>query len=332
MRPSGTQSRARQILGHESAALFFILIGLIFGIGGLSGGNSLSRLNATNVLLQSSIKGVAAVGQAFIILTAGIDVSVGGMGLFASAMGAALVSSSWESILGHPIAWGLGILAMLGASIGWGAINGILVSRVGIPALISTLGLWQITTGAAFEVIKGKSVGGLPEAINWFGQGTVAGVPVPVIVFIVVAVIAYLILNYTSYGRSIYAVGGNPVSAWLSGIDVRKVMFTVFLISGFLSGLTAILQLGRVESASMNSLSGLEIDTIAAVAIGGVSLMGGRGNLIGVVLGTLIVGVISNGLSILRASPPLIRIAKGAIVIAAVVIDYVRRKRTAEVV
>jgi ribose/xylose/arabinose/galactoside ABC-type transport system permease subunit len=332
MRPSGAQNRARQILGHESAALFFILIGLIFGIGGISEGASLSRLNATNVLLQSSIKGVTAVGQAFVILTAGIDVSVGGMALFASTVGAALISTTWENIIGHPVSMGLGLLVMVGVSVGWGAVNGALVSRVGIPALIATLGLWQITTGAAFEVILGKTVGGLPEAISWFGQGMVAGVPVPVIVFIVVAVIAYLVLNYTSYGRAIYAVGGSPVSAWLSGINVKKVLFTVFLISGFLAGLTAILQLGRVESASMNSLSGLEIDSIAAVAIGGVSLMGGRGNLIGVVLGTLIVGVISNGLSILRASPPLIRIAKGAIVIAAVVIDYVRRKRTAEVV
>ena len=182
--------------------------------------------------------------------------------------------------------------------------------------------------GAAFEIIQGFSIGDLPEHLAWWGQGTVGVVPVPVIIYVVVAIVAYYVLNYTTFGRSIYATGGNPVSAWLSGINVKRVLFSVYAISGFLAGLAAFIQLGRVMSASMMGLEGLEIDSIAAVTIGGVSLFGGRGNLIGVILGTLIIGTVNNGLSVLKAAPAAIRIVKGAIIILAVAIDTVRRRRS----
>jgi ribose/xylose/arabinose/galactoside ABC-type transport system permease subunit len=317
----------RSVFRHENANLGIVLLALIFGIGGLTKGGSLSIVNASNVLLQSSIRGITAVGQAFVILTAGIDVSVGGNALFCSIMGTALMSTDWQSIVGHPLSPGLGVLLMILAGLGWGTVNSTLVSRVGIPALISTLGLWQITTGAAFSITQGKTIGGVPESLAWWGQGTVGYAPVPVIIFILVAIVAYYVLNYTSYGRAVYATGGNPTSAWLSGINVPRILFSVYAIAGFLAGLASFIQLGRIMSASMMSLEGLEIDSIAAVTIGGVSLMGGRGNLIGVVLGTLIIGVVNNGLSVLRAGPPAIRIVKGAIIILAVAIDYIRRRR-----
>lgn len=320
-------ARARSLFRHENANLVIVLLALIFGIGGLTKGGSLSAVNATNVLLQSSTRGITAVGQAFVILTGGIDVSVGGNALFCSILGTALMSTEWQSLIGYPIAPGLGVLLMILAGLGWGTANSTLVSRVGIPALISTLGLWQITTGAAFSITTGKTIGGVPEGLAWWGQGTVGPVPVPVIIFILVAIVAYYVLNYTSYGRSVYATGGNPVSAWLSGINVPRVLFSVYAIAGFCAGLASFIQLGRIMSASMMSLEGLEIDSIAAVTIGGVSLMGGRGTLIGVVLGSLIIGVVNNGLSVLRAGPPAIRIAKGTIIIAAVAVDYIRRRR-----
>ena len=322
------RERARSILAHESATLVIVLMALIFGIGGFTRGGTLTLDNARNVMLQSSIRGIASIGQAMVILTAGIDVSVGGNALFCTTIGAALLTSSDLNIIGHPLPLGLGILIVIVSGLGWGAVNSVLVSRVGIPALISTLGLWQITTGAAFEIIEGRTIGKLPEALAWWGQGTVAGVPVPVIIFVTVAVVAYYVLNYTTYGRSIYATGGNPASAWLSGINVKRVLFSVFLIAGFLAGLAAFIQLGRVMSANMKGMMGLEIDSIAAAAIGGVSLMGGRGNLIGVIIGSLIIGTINNGLSVLKAGAATVRIAKGAIIIAAVAVDYVRRRRS----
>ena len=324
----GVGARVRAVFRHENATLGMVLLALIFGLGGFTGGGTLSFVNVRNVMLQSSIRGIIAVGQAFVILTGGIDVSVGGNALFCSILGTSLMSSDWQSIIGYPLPIGLGVLIMMLAGLGWGIVNSALVSRVGIPALISTLGLWLITTGAAFRLTAGKTIGGVPEGLAWWGQGIVGGVPVPVIMFIIVAIVGYYVLNYTSYGRSIYATGGNPVSAWLSGINVPMVLFSVYAVAGFLSGLASFIQLGRIMSASMMSLKGLEIDTIAAVTIGGVSLMGGRGNLIGVVLGTLILGVVNNGLSVLRAGPPAIRIVKGTIIIAAVAIDYIRRWRS----
>lgn len=322
------QERARRLLRHENATLLWILLGLIFGVGGITKGATLTAINARNVLLQSAIRGIASIGQAFVILTAGIDVSVGGNGLFCTTLGASLVSSEWQSVLGHPIATPAAILIMLISGLGWGAVNGTLVSKVGIPALISTLGIWQITDGGAYAITQGDSIGGIPDAMVRWGQGEIAGVPIPVIIFIVVAVIAYYVLNYTSFGRSIYATGGNPASAWLSGINTKKILFAVYLISGFCAGLAGFIQLGRVASASLTSLDSLEMDSIAAVAIGGVSLFGGRGNLIGVIIGSLIMGVINNTLSVLKVGPAAIRIVKGAIIIIAVGIDTIRQKRS----
>jgi len=142
----------------------------------------------------------------------------------------------------------------------------------------------------------------------------------------VVAIVAYFVLAHTPFGRQVYAAGGNPLSAWLSGIRVREIQFAVFVIAGFLAGIGGIVHTARVMSASMRSLGGLELDSIAAVCVGGVSLMGGRGTLIGVVIGALIIGVINNGMSLLGAGPAMQGIVKGVIIIAAVAIDYIRRR------
>jgi ribose/xylose/arabinose/galactoside ABC-type transport system permease subunit len=195
-----------------------------------------------------------------------------------------------------------------------------------MPALIVTLAMWEITKGVAFQVSGGYSITQMPEALVWFGSGTIAGVPVPVIAFIAVAVIAYFILSHTPFGRSVYAVGGNPVSAWLSGINVKRIIFSVYVIAGFLAGMAGVIMTARVMSASMRTLQGLELNTIAAVCIGGVSLMGGIGSIIGVVIGILIIGVINNGMSVLGAGPAVQGIVKGVIIFTAVAIDYVRHR------
>jgi len=320
------RERARHVFTHENAALTFVLIGLIFAMGGVTRGKTLSMANGMNTLLLSSIRGIAAIGQGMVILTAGIDVSVGGNALFCSVLGAALLTSNWQNIIGHPLPLGLTVLIMLLAGAAWGAFNGAMVSRVGIPALISTLGLWQITTGVAYRICQGRDIHYQPEGLGWWGSGTVFGVPVPVIIFVVVAVIAYFVLHHTTYGRWVYAVGGNPVSAWLSGINVKNILFSVYTIAGFFCGLAAFLMLGRIMLSSMRSLAGLEIDTIAAATVGGVSLMGGRGTLIGVILGNLILGVVNNAMTVLNVDPSVMGIAKGSIIILAVVIDYMRRR------
>ena len=318
---------ARRFLRHENAILIIILAALIAGISALSHGLTTSRVNMMNILLQSSTRGVAAIGQAFVILTAGIDVSVGGAGLMCSVLGASLMTTDLENnIIGYPASMYVAIPLMLLAGLGWGAINGSSVSRIGMPPLIVTLAMWQITSGVAFRICEGRSVEHLSGSFAFFGQSIIAGVPVPVIIFISVAVVAYFVLNHTTFGKAVYAVGGNPVSAWLSGIKVRNIIMSVYVISGFLAGLAGVIFASRTMSASMNSLLGLELDCIGATVVGGISLMGGRGSLIGVIIGVIIIGVINNAMSVLGVSPAWMGIAKGAIIFSAVAIDTIRRR------
>jgi len=328
-RPEAVTARetAKRIFRHENAVLAIVLGALIGGMGVATKGVSIRAQNMVNVLLHSSIRGVATIGQAFVILSGGIDLSIGGVGLFCSLLGVLMMTEAeWLNLVGHPVSIYIGIPVMLLAGAGWGTINGVSVSRIGMPPLIVTLAMWEISKGAAFRMSGGTSAGFLPESLAFFGSGRVAGVPVPIIIFIGVAAVAYFVLHYTSFGRSAYAVGGSPVSAWLSGINVRNVRFTVYVISGLLTGLAAVLVSAFTMIASMRTLEGLELDTIAAVCIGGVSLMGGRGTVIGAVIGVLIVSVINNAMTILGAEPTLQNITKGAIIITAVAIDYVRRR------
>jgi ribose/xylose/arabinose/galactoside ABC-type transport system permease subunit len=195
-----------------------------------------------------------------------------------------------------------------------------------MPALIVTLTVWQITNGIAYQIGKGRSIGGLPKSMAFFGHGEIFGIPVPVIIFAVVAALAYFVLKYTKFGRSVYAVGGNPVSSYLSGISVNKIIFAVFVICGFLVGLSSIIILSRGMSASMLSAIGFELDTIAACVVGGISLFGGRGTLFGILIGVLIIGFINNGMNLLGVPPPLQEIVKGVIIIGAVAIDSVRKR------
>lgn len=328
--PKSFSDRARDaaklLFRNENATLGMVLVAVIFIMGYITKGLSLALMNMKNVLMQSSVRGLGAIGEAFVILNAGIDVSIGGVGLFCAVLGAAVMTDSQYNIIGTPLPLALGLLIMLMAGVGWGAINGSSVSRIGMPALIVTLAMWEISTGASFVVTKGISIPRLPKGLAFFASD-VAGVPVPAIIFAVAAVVGYFVLNHTTFGREMYAVGGNPVSSWLSGIKVKNVTFSAYVISGFLAGLAAIITTARLMSASMKSMMGLELDAIASVVVGGISLTGGRGNLIGVIIGVLIIGVVNNGMSILGASPDLQRIVKGVIIFTAVAVDFLRRRR-----
>lgn len=317
----------KSFLRHENALLIIVFIGLLGGMSVMTNGLITRRVNIMNILLQSSIRGVASVGQSFVILSGGIDVSVGGVGLVCSLLGARLMTElSYLSITGQPMSIYPSIAIMLLVGALWGALNGVITSRVGVPPLIVTLGMWQITNGVSFLVSKGRSITGQPSSLTFFGSGTIAGVPVPVIIFISIAVVAYFVLQHTSFGRMFYAVGGNPTSAWLSGINVRKIIHSGYIISGLLAGLAGVIVVARVMSASGRTLYGLEIDSIAAATVGGMSLMGGRGSIIGVVIGVIIIGLIDNCMSLLGAEPSLAGIVKGSIIIAAVATDYIRRR------
>jgi ribose/xylose/arabinose/galactoside ABC-type transport system permease subunit len=316
----------RRIFGHENAILIIILVGIIGVLAVATRGASIAPGNVRNVLLQSSMRGIASVGQGFVLLCAYFDLSVGGLATMLTLLGATLLTEvPKHSLLGHPLAPAIGIPIMVLAGLGIGSVNGFSVSRLRMPALIVTLCMWQITNGIAYQIGRGWSVAGLPKSLAFFGQGQIAGIPVAVILFVAVAVSAYFVLNYTTFGRSVYAVGGNPTSAYLSGIRVGHIVFVVFVICGFLTALSSIIILSRYMSASMLVALGFELDTIAACIIGGVSLFGGRGTLIGIVMGVLIIGFLNNGMNIMGVPPPMQEVVKGSIIIGAVAVDTLRK-------
>lgn len=327
-RVSRAKDIARRFLRHENAVLVVVLVVLIGVVAVVTKGLSTQPTNVVNVIRHSSMRGIAGIGQAFVILTAGIDVSVGGVALVTAVLGAGLMTANArQCLLGSPLPLALGLAIMLLTGLGWGAVSGLSVSRIGMPPLIVTLAVWQVVNGIAFHMCLGRAIGGLPAGIALFGIGTVANVPVPSIIFISVAVVAYLVMTYTTYGKSVYAVGGNPVSAWLSGIKVNNILFSVYVVSGFLAALAGVIYTALAQSSSMGTAGGVMLDSIAAATVGGVSLAGGKGTIIGVVLGTLIIGVINNLFSLLGALPALQGIAKGAIIIGAVALDYVIYRR-----
>jgi len=233
-----------------------------------------------------------------------------------------------QNILGYtgPASIWVGIPAMLAMGAGLGAISGLFVSRIGVPPFIATLGMWQVAHGIGFLITGGFTIPHLIDPLRFFGQGFIYGFPVAGIIWIAVGVIAYFVLHYTSYARAVYATGSNPVSAWLSGVSVKNTQLSVYIISGFTAALGGLIRTARVMSVSYSSFDFLELQTIASAVIGGVSLFGGKGTVIGVVIGALIISIIINGMAILRADPFLESLVLGVIVIAAVAIDYWRRR------
>ena len=316
----------RRIVAHENAVIGLALAILIAALGGASRGATVTPSNIANVLLQSSVRGAVAVGQAFVILTANIDLSVSGIGIMAMMTGGAMITAQWQNIvvpfLGHPASIYMAIPVMLVVGACWGLLNGVLVSRLGIPSLIATFGVWQLGYGAAYYVTNGEALMEMPENLAVYGS-----LPAAPIIFFAVAAVAYFVLNHTSFGRNVYATGGNPVSSFLSGINVRRTQLYVFAISGLFAGLGGLMFMSRGMAASIEALRGLELDSIASCAIGGISLFGGQGNIIGVVLGALIIGVVNNAISVMHMGHAGRYIVKGAIIIGAVAADILRRRR-----
>ena len=264
------------------------------------------------------------------MLSAGIDLSVGGVGALCMVLGGLLITGPEAGVPGLladltlPLATGIVISLLLGAGVG--AANGSLVTRVRMPPLIVTLAMWIIARGGATAISHGARVNIMPHALVAFGQGNIAGVPLPFVVFIVVAVLAYLVLYHTAFGKSVYSTGGNPATSWLSGVKVDKITLLVYIISGFLAGLAGVLIMARSNVAAAISVGSLELDTVAAVVIGGTSLLGGRGSLIGVVLGVMILGFVSNGMNVMALGPAAQEIVRGVIIFVAVAIDQIRRR------
>lgn len=277
----------------------------------------LTPLNLVNVARQSSINAILAAGQTFVIMTSGIDLSVG------SVLAVGSTVSTDLAVRGVPVP-----LAMLGGLVMGGLIgslSGLFVSRTRIPPFIVTLGMLNIGRGITYLWTGARVVSNLPPGYSVLGRGQVFGIPTPVLIMAIVYIAGYITLSQTKFGRSLYAIGGNKEAAKLSGINVSNCLFAVYAISGVLAALGGVVLAGRLNSGQPEAGVGYELDAIAAVVIGGTSLFGGQGSIGGTLIGAFVMGVLRNGLNLLNVSAFWQQIAIGSVVIGAVGVDTMRK-------
>jgi ribose/xylose/arabinose/galactoside ABC-type transport system permease subunit len=277
----------------------------------------LTKSNLLNVALQASVDAILAYGQTFVILTAGIDLSVGSV----LALSGVLMASMTNQ---HGVAAGIVIGLAAGAALG--AINGLFVTGAKMAPFIATLAMLAIARGLTYIYTQGLPIGVHEPSFEMFGQGLVATVPVPVILMLAIFLICLFVLGQTRFGRYVYAIGSNPEVTRLSGIPINRYVIGVYAISGLLAAVGGLILTGRLNTADPNSGTGYELDVIAAVVIGGTSLFGGRGSVFGTLVGALIIAVVANGLVLLNVNPFWGQAVKGGIILVAVLADSIQRK------
>lgn len=296
-----------------------ILIILILGIGALSPKYFFTPDNFTQILLQSSVNILIAVGEFFAILIAGIDLSVGSVVALTGMISAKMMVSGVNPVVA--------ILGGILVGVLLGAINGTLVNVTGLHPFIITLGTQSIFRGATLILSDARPVFGFPIGFTNTVAGWFIGIPIPVIIAIAIALLMAFFTTKTKAGRNIYALGGNKQSAWFSGINVKRHTLLVFVISGLCAGIAGVVLIARVGAAEPAAGTGFETFAIAAAIIGGTSFFGGKGKIFGVVMGGLIIGVINNGLNILAVPTYYQQIVMGALIIGAVTLDTLFSKR-----
>lgn len=280
--------------------------------------------NMFNVLRQVSVNLCISVGMTMVILTGGIDLSVGSILALSGAVAAGLTRdgfslASADLFVGITF-WG-GILAALLIGAALGAINGLMVTRFKVPPFVATLGMLTIARGLTMLYTGGFPITGLGKGFEFLGTGWFLGIPMPVWISVVIILFFAFLMKHTRFGRYIYAIGGNEKASLISGIKVNKVVLLVYTLAGLLAGLAGLLVTARLDSAQPNAGVSYELDSIAAVVIGGTSLSGGRGSIWGTIVGALIIGVLNNGLVLLGVSPFWQQVIKGCVILAAVILD-----------
>jgi len=276
----------------------------------------LTNSNLLNVLRQSSINGIISIGMMLVILTRGIDLSVGSVLALSTVIGVDMLKNE-----GMPVVQAIGICLLVGAAAG--AVNGVLVSWLNIPPFIATLGMMTFARGAAKFYTDGQPISGLDELGQGFrllGTAEPLGIPMPIIVAGLVFLAGYVLLNHIPFGRYIFGLGDNEEAAYLSGLPVRLIKMFVYVAAGALSALAGIILVGRLNSAQPTAGEMYEFDAIAAVVVGGTSFDGGEGTIMGTLIGVLIIGIIDNGLNLLDVSSFYQDITKGAVIALALLL------------
>ncbi|HBO23839.1 MAG TPA: sugar ABC transporter permease [Providencia sp.] len=311
--------------------IFMVLLILFFQT---QNSNFISERNVTNILTEVSIYGIMAVGMTLVILTAGIDLSVGSI-LAVCAMTAAFVIKGDNLVGIDPAAWGgmswlVGLVICLAVGTFIGFLHGLGVTRLNIPPFIVTLGGMTIWRGVTLVINDGAPISGFDAGYRWWGRGELLGVSIPIWIFAIVAVIGFFALHKSRWGRFVYAVGSNREPARLAGVNVNRVLVSVYVVIGCLAGLAGFILSARLGSAEAVAGFTFELRVIASVVIGGTSLMGGYGRIGGTVIGSIIMGLLINGLVLMNVSAYYQQIITGLIIILAVAFDtYAKNRRGA---
>ncbi len=312
--------RYRDFLLHN-ARQFGTLIGLLILciILWIMTPHFLTISNLLNITQQTSINAIIAVGMTFVIIAAGIDLSVGSIMAFAGVVLASALNAGIPLPLALLLGLGIGLLC--------GVVNGVLITYGNLPPFISTLGMMSVARGAALLYTEGRPISGFSEDFRFLATGEILSIPMPVIIMGVVYLIGYFVLSHTKLGRYTYAMGGNEEAATLSGINVKLYKTVVYGMCGLLSGVAAIILTARLNSAQPIAGIMYELDAIAATVIGGTSLMGGEGRILGTLIGALIMGVLRNGLNLLGVSSFVQQTVIGSVIIIAVLVDMALKKQ-----
>lgn len=275
--------------------------------------------NFMTISKQSAVNILLALGEMFVILTAGIDLSVGSVAGLAGAVFAGSTLASGGNVL-------TGAIMALIAGTAFGIFNGLVVTYGKLPPFIATLATMSIGRGLLLIYTNGAPIWGLPDSFEFLGQGSILGIPTPFIVIILATLCVWFIQSYTTFGRSVYATGGNIQAAYASGIKVKLILISVFALSSFFAAFGGMLMTSRLGSAQPNAGQGYELDAIAAVVVGGTSLFGGEGWVIGTLLGGLLMGILNNGMAIMNVSPYVQQIIKGLVILIAVLPSTITKK------
>lgn len=301
-----------------------ILFGLIALLSALTDGTFLHTQNLINVVRQTSVIALLGIGLTIVIISTGIDLSVGSVLALSAVVSTSLAQQPDATNLMYPgldVPVIVAVLAGLGVGALCGFINGSLIAVFRIAPFIATLGMFTAARGAALIYSDGRPISKLDPSFNWIGQGDILGIPVPIFLLIVVAVAAHIMLTRTRFGRYVYAIGGNEQAARVSGIAISRVKIGIYTISGLLAGLGGLILAGRIGSGNPTLGTGIELDAITAAVIGGASFAGGIGTVWGAVVGALIIGSLNTGLDIMNVSPFAQQVVKGVIIVVAIIID-----------
>ena len=307
----------RQILRRFGLLLAIILLAAV--LSGLSE-QFLTMQNVLNLLLQATVNATIAAGMTLVILTAGIDLSVG------SVLALTAVVTADVLQMGVPVP--LAVLAGLGLGAAVGVVNGLLITHGRIPPFITTLGMMTLARGLALSYAGGQPITGLPKAFLGIGTSDLLGIPSPVWITALIYGVGIFLLSRTTLGRYVYAIGNNPVASRVAGLPVRATTIAVYAVSGTLAALAGMILVARLDSAQPVMGIRYELDAIAAVVVGGAALTGGEGTLWGTVLGALIMAMIANAINILNVSPFYAQVLQGGVIIAALLIHSFGRRRT----